>query len=153
MTPSWFDSPAKIEALVKECDSWDGTPFFPNSAVKGRGACCHFMAAAIYDAIGCMKLNPPSVAMVRGRFAQREDQSLLVKYADKCPEFSKLPYRELPIAGDLIGICIERIGHHCGIMLPKGEFFHCMEGLGAMRNRLADATWASRFCAAWRPKP
>jgi cell wall-associated NlpC family hydrolase len=148
-TGHWFDSMDRIELLICESLTWVGTPFFPNSATKGIGACCHKLSSAIFRRIGTCDIEVPNVPMSHARFSQ--GHSLLEEFMVTRPEFFRTPLPVLP--GDMLGFRLGKCIHHCGIALTETSFIHAMEHVGCLVSQLTDATWSTRLAAVWRPRP
>ena len=150
MTESWFDSQDKIVALQNEACSWQGTPFFANSAVKGRGVCCHKLAGEIYAAVGWHRFEIPAAPMAHARFAR---VSLVEPWLDARPEFARLPADEAGLSiGDLLGFRLGKVVHHLGIYIGGWQFVHAMDHIGVNIHEIDSAPWCERLAAVWRPR-
>ena len=146
MSP-WFEQkPERIAALIVEAGSWMGTPFFPNSSSKHRGASCHKLVGAIYDAVGFGTYDVPDVPMTTTMFRATD---VVEKYLAARPEFVRV--EDAPRVGDLLGFRIGKSVHHLGILIGPGVFIHAIPPPGVVPGYLADATWAGRHAITWRP--
>lgn len=148
MTPSWFNSRDRIEALEKAAASWVGTPFGGNSCAKGDGVSCHTLASALYSEAGRGSFSVPEVPMSHARFSR---ESLLIRWMDASPSFARVTGEPI-LPGDILGFRIGQCVHHVGVALTGGRFIHSIEGIGTTISALDDATWASRHGETWRSK-
>ncbi len=144
----WFDTDARREALLTEARSWVGTPFFGNSASKGRGVSCQKLAGALYEAVGFGPLDVPDAPMSRARFCT---DSLVVAWMRDRTDFVPVPRGEPLLAGDLVTFRLPRSVHHVGVMVLPGVFISATEDAGAQFRPLADSTWRARLADVWRP--
>lgn len=157
-----YDTPEKITALDNEARSWVGTPFWPNSAVKGErgGVSCHNLVAAILFATGL-----PSFPVPRGsaEWARANTESIIETGLDALPQFAHVNAPGEPVdmaailPGDILGFRIGRCLHHVGIALPGGHFVHALRHAGAHISRLDDGAFlfdkggTPRLLRVWRP--
>lgn len=147
---SWFDQGERRIQLRGICDSWKGTRWFPNSAVRGvgGGVSCQQLMGEIYREAGCCNVDIPVVPMVYGRFNR---VSLAEPFIDGLHMFARIPAAEARI-GDLLSFETEATTHHLGIMMDGREFFHAYPRLGANYSSLDDAVWGAALRIAWRPR-
>ena len=143
----FFTTQERIAALYSAASSWHGTPFFGNSASKGVGVSCQFLAAAIYAEAGLSVASPPEVSMSHAKFSR---ESLVEPWMGGQTNFSDVPLEEAQ-AGDLLGFRIGQAIHHVGILLAPGVFIHVVDGSSVQNSFLSDATWRRRLARAWRP--
>jgi len=152
MIEGWFSTAERTAALDCAARSWLGTPFCPNSAVRGPqgGVSCQKLVAEIYFAAGFIEPLPiPDAAMSHAR---SNILSLLESFMATRPEFERLaPYPDKILAGDLVGFRIGRTVHHCAVALGSGQFIHAVETLGVCISHFSDPTWFGRLGALWRP--
>lgn len=149
MTPTWFSTPERIEALEVAAASWLGTPFSGNSSSKGVGVSCHTLAAALYEESGRGVFRVPEVPMSHARFSR---ESILIQWMSESPSFARVTGEDV-LPGDILGFRIAGCVHHVGVALPSGRFIHSIEGLGTVVSALTDATWAARHLETWRTIP
>lgn len=147
MTP-YFHNQERIAALIAAAASWAGTPFAANSASRGRGVSCQFLASELYRGAGLSTAEPPAVPMAHARFSR---VSLVEPWMDAQENFGPIPLGEAPIPGDLLGFRLWETVHHVGVLIHPGQFLNVVEGARAALVPLADPTWASRLARVWRP--
>jgi cell wall-associated NlpC family hydrolase len=154
MTPTWYNTPARIAALVSSALPWEGTPFRENSAAlgPGGGVSCHNLVAELYFESGFLpRFAVPTGrarAMVHGApdgLLHRLDSILGGKLATLDPATEK------PLPGDLLIMRMGKTLLHLGTVLPRNQFVHVMRGHGVMLSPLADSTY--KIAALRRPKP
>lgn len=147
MTP-FFNSEEKSNALESEAASWLGTPFQPNSCVRGHAVCCHMLCSEIYRALGVLGRDEP-VPQGRPDHARFHQFSVMEEWLDAHPTFAKVGN---PSLGDLIGFGDRRGAiNHLGIVLSNNRVIHALRHGGAQLCNLDDATWGSRIKRVWRP--
>ncbi len=143
---SWFHSDESIDALVKEADSWLGTPFRANAAFKGSGVCCHLFVAEVFMEIGAVKRQDFPQADPNHSISQSE--SLIEPFMATMPGFVKV--NGPPIPGDVLGFRIGGCTHHISIVLRNEEMIHAVRRHGVMINRWDDPMWERRLTRIWR---
>lgn len=118
-----------ITRLEDAADSWRGTPFVPNSATKGAGACCHRLMGKIYAEAGWVPdLELPAGPATAPRYSNtspilewlRGDGQ---KWVEEIPTESAAP-------GDMILIRTGHIPHHLAMLLPGERMVHVTHGAG-----------------------
>lgn len=156
-----FQTPESVTQLEQEAASWIGTPFWPNSAVKGEagGVSCHNLVAEILFACGVPRFPVPTGPANWN--ASR--QSIIEPIMDEHTEFAHLnePGEPVPMEqlrpGDILGFRIGGCLHHLALVLPGEQFVHCLRGAGVHVSRLDDSTFLfdkagnPRLVRAWRP--
>lgn len=151
MIPSFFNSQEKIAALEIESASWIGTPFVENSAAKGNGVSCHFLAAAIYTATGAL---PADFRAPRGtaRGLKRGPALAMLDFVDMAlgEKFSLVECGAQP--GDMIVIAEDGRAKHVGVVLTGRRFVHVLRHVGVRISTMDDSTY-SEVVAIRRPKP
>jgi hypothetical protein len=155
MTPTFYNTQARIDALVAEANSWIGTPFMENSAAKGLGVACHFLSAAIYKATGPL---PADFVTPRGSIRRLRTSPALamVEFIDEFLKdyFEAVEPTDPKLPGDLL-VGAEKgdnRARHVGTVLPGRRFVHVLRFSGVMISPLDDATF-SEVLAIRRPKP
>jgi cell wall-associated NlpC family hydrolase len=143
---------ANIE-LTAIAETWLGTPWCANSAVKGvrGGVACHNLPRAILVEAGWL---PDSFPLVEGDpNSARNQGSVMERWLDGRPEFRRLQEACLNRLhpGDVFGIRIRRCIDHLGLSLGGGRFIHVLMHKGAAIDRITDPTWSTRLLAVWRP--
>lgn len=147
--PSWFHSEARLAALEAEAARWIGTPFRANAAVRGRGVCCHLLAAEIYAALGAIPARAYPPADPNHSIAQRE--GLIEPFVEEMEGIAAVEGPPLP--GDLLGYRIGGCLHHLAIALRGPEMIHAVRHYGVVTARWDDPMWARRLARVWRVAP
>ena len=151
MIASFYNSQERVAALELEARSWVGTPFVENSAAKGNGVSCHFLAAAIYKETGALaqEFNPPR-GTARG--LKRGPALAMIDFVDASlgDRFSVVESGIQP--GDMIVIAEDGRAKHVGLVLTGRRFVHVLRHVGVRISSLADSTY-SEVVAIRRPKP
>lgn len=152
----------EIAALEAAAASWVGTPWCPNSAKKGAGACCHKLCGAVLFEAGWL----PAFDIPDGppQLGRAGSDPLIERYLDKSPLFVDAdPNRrcaefgaaalELVLPGDLVVSRPARLPHHLSLALTGGRFLHVQwGGLVGIAPNLPDA-WRKRLSRIFRPLP
>ncbi len=167
--PSFFHSPARIQELNRVAESWLGTPFHPNAAVKGRGVCCQKLVGAILIESGHL---PKESVILDGPMSWQDKEPRIEKGMDiQFGQFFENIFGQsvagsaptsadlvgctgwpIPLqAGDVLGIELNRVVQHMAIMVTPETFIHAMRGYGVTLNPIRDATFSSRVRRLWRP--
>jgi cell wall-associated NlpC family hydrolase len=157
----YFNTVERVLQLDNIADSWRGTSFMPNAAIKGAGVSCQKLVTSIYIECGAL---PADFICDDGpmNWARAQKESLIEKFMeDYCfgnPESDKPKYFErnsfparYPQPGDMLGFRVDGCVHHCGVMLGAGRFIHCWRQSGVMFSQLHDAAYLSRLAKIWRP--
>jgi len=177
MTP-FFSNPARIAQLAAVCETWLGTPFMPNAAIKHAGVSCQKLVGSIYIECGALAAD---FAIPEGPmdWSHAQTESLIEKFMKKhsrsadCPnpqrvdsgealEFTEVSLMSAPLRvgttrapcqpGDMLGFRIGGCVHHCGVVFTAdGKFVHCLRPDGVRFNNLHDATYWTRLEKIWRP--
>ncbi len=159
----FFSTVERILKLESVCESWRHTSFMPNAAVKGAGASCQKLVAAIYIECGAL---PPDFVADEGpmNWSHAHKDSLIEKFMEKysaggrssaTPQyFSAIPQSAFrnPQCGDMLGFTIGGCVHHSGVLFrTDGTFIHCLRPDGVCYNNIHDATYWTRLARVWRP--
>lgn len=151
MTPTWYNTPERIDALDTEALRWFGTPFMENSAVIGTGVSCHFLDAELYFATGKLaRFDVPRGSVrklingVPDAFLSYLDKELAGQFVDVDPTSDILP-------GDLVVMAEGRFVKHVGVVLSGGRFVHVLRRKGVFISLIADSTYTA--VAVRRPLP
>ena len=153
-------TPEEVQRLEAAAAAWMGTPFCPDSAVRGSGVCCHRLMAAIYADAGWLTLtNIPSGEAAHARASntspmldwltgpgamlfERRDWSYPTRFdADRTA------------AGDLLLVRFGAIPHHLAMVLSGGNAIHVtpQAGVTLVRNFLVRVP-ERRILGVWRPR-
>jgi cell wall-associated NlpC family hydrolase len=158
----YFNSIERILQLETIAESWKGTPFMPNAAIKGAGVSCQKLIGQIYIEIGFL---PADFKIPEGPmdWSNAHKDSLIAAFMDTLPNFIEVgrdarlgeaSRRPVPIApGDMIGIKLGGCIQHCGVVLnTNGKFIHCLrDRVGVQFNNIRDANYMKRIEKVWRP--
>ena len=147
----YFSTPARQAGLRAVAQSWLGTPFMPNAAVKGSGVSCQKLVGAIYIEAGFLPKNfsVPETAM---DWSNAHRDSLMASFMETLPEFETLTPGTSAQPGDMVGFKLGGCVHHCGLVVgADGKFIHCLRGHGVMFSSLRDASYLKRATIIWRP--
>jgi hypothetical protein len=150
----WFNSVERLMRLEQVAESWRGTPFMANAAIKGAGVSCQKLVAAVYKECGFL---PADFVADDGPMAwsRAQKESLIEKFmAEQTKYFASLdfPRDGRPRAGDMIGIRVEGCLHHSGVVFrADGEFVHVYINQTVFFSNIHDATYWKRIAKIWRP--
>ena len=137
----------EIAALRAACESWQGTPFVPNSAVKGAGACCHKFCGSAYIEAGWL----PPFAMPDGYpyGSEANSESPFEPWLDASPFFADRVGEMQP--GDLILSKPHRVPWHLAIFLGDKTFAHVDMRQGVQVTNMFPAGWLARVVRIYEP--
>lgn len=150
---------ARLEAVAA---SWLETPWCPNSAVKGAGACCHMLCAEVLFEAGWLPRFPvPKGPPQLGRAGSR---ALIVEHLEASPHFVDADPQRLCVSdpgaalalivpGDLVVSSPARLPHHCSLALTSGRFLHVQFGTAAGIAPNLPLVWQRRISRIFRPLP
>ena len=145
MTP-YFAEPSRCSTLESAAAAWLGTPYVQSGAVRGSGASCHMLAAAVLTDAGYPIAPPP-----RGTTKLREYTATMRAWLDGQPE------RLAPVAldalqpGDIL-LCEIGIGH-IALYLggPERRALQVLRQSPAHYVSLGDPQAREHVLGAWRP--
>lgn len=142
-------SDAQIEALEAAAMSWVGTPWMDNSAVRGRGVCCHLLVARVYQAAGWL----PEFAMPAGAalHARGNDRPIMLEWfrGPGAALFEEVANHQ---PGDALLIRVGHVPHHLGLALRGGRVLHVTHRQG-VRIIESAGQWERLKEHVFRPKP
>lgn len=146
----FFTSAVSQEILRFHAAEWLGTPFVAHAMVRGVGADCVHLVAAIYLASGFLvEFTPPAYALDSG---MHREQSQLVGWLETHPRFLRVdPNVDRPMAGDTLCFNMGLSEHHAGLMLTGGEFIHTLPRRMAIVSSLTERFYSRRITAMFRP--
>lgn len=150
----YFKNAERLSRLQAVSESWQGTPFMPNAAIKGHGVSCQKLVTAIYKETGAL---PPHFECDDGpmNWSHAQTESLIEKFmAKQSKYFFPLDYPAVvgePMPGDMLGFKIDGCVHHCGILFATSYFVHCWRSGGVLISNIRDATYSTRLAKIWRP--
>lgn len=140
-------------SLESIAETWLGTPWCANSAVKGGrgGVSCHHLPRAILVEAGWLPATFPVIAGDPN--STRRDVSVIATWLDGRAEFVHLEAPAIAALqpGDVVGLRIRRVVDHLGLCLGGGRFIHVLAHKATLIDRITDPTWSSRLLAVWRP--
>lgn len=142
MTPL-IQTPEDMAKLRAIAETWVGTPYAPDGAVKGAGASCHLVPAEILREFG-MALPP---IPRRTGMTKREIGPTMAAWLDSHPAiFSRV---DSPHPGDLI--LTEIPFGHLALLLDRGEIVHAWQREGTHVAAYEPAKLTDRVRGYWRP--
>lgn len=153
MTNIYFSTSERINALELAVESWLGTPFVPNAAIKGHGVSCQKLVGHILIESGFLPagFELPAEPM---NWSQAHNDSLLeqfmARHADRFANV-ELPAYQNALPGDVLGIRYGGCVHHCGLVLSVGSFVHCLRDRGVIISHLREPVYMRLVKKIWRP--
>lgn len=153
-----FFNEHRSQSLEKEALNWAGTPYLPNTMLRGRGVDCCRLPFALYQSIGLV--SPKTVLPEYKAFQDgKRSQTLLADQLETLG-FAKEPNKAMkkgkegdvfaPPCGSLLVFEIGRERKlHLGLALTSG-FLHVMPNRPARREGITKA-WVKRVVAVWTP--
>lgn len=146
MTP-YFSTPERLGALESAAAAWLGTPYVQTGAVRGSGASCHMLAAAVLRDAGCPLPEVPQ----RGITGLRGYTTAMRAWLDGHPEhFAPIALADVS-AGDVL-LCEIGCGHIALVLgEPGARVLQVLRHTPAHLVSLADAGVRSHVLAAFRP--
>lgn len=154
MTPTWFNTPARIAALDALAPLLVGTPWAANGDDPRLGLSCHNHPRHLLMKLGALPADFPKISGSPDH-TRHSTISQIEPWLDERPEFAAVPRGERPLPGDLLGLRIYRCVDHLAIMLgmPEYHFTQVLSHLNVGIYSLADPTWHQRVLRVWRVKP
>lgn len=144
---NWFATPERVAALDAAAGRWVGTPWRPNSRVRGVGASCHHAVAGVLRDAGC---EIPSVPDGQADWSRHQTTSVQEAWLDSRPQVFASVDVESVQPGDIVGFQLGNCIHHLGLVLSGGRFCQCLKSTGfvILGCHEPDFRLAKR---AWRP--
>lgn len=105
------------QAVVKEVQSWIGTPYHPNADVKGAGVDCGMILVRVFGDLGLAKTVDPRPYPMQWPLHQSTE-----RYVDIIKEYAKeLPEDAIGGPGDIVIFKLKnmKVFHHGGIVAPE----------------------------------
>lgn len=139
----WFyDNPATVERFAKELDTWRGTPFLDQHAIKGVGADCVRWVEAVNVNMGAC---PPIQFPVYATFGDAAILAQLTDMLRRVPNLQQVygnasapgttPETSVLIAGDILCFSTGKALHHLAMIGPKPpELWHSIKAGGSMKD-------------------
>jgi hypothetical protein len=168
MTPSWYNSPARLADLRAAALRVEGTPFHANSEAPGAGGGmdCVRLLHFIYRTTGVLPfIEIPRQSMLHG---QHSEHSLLIEAFETWPELRRRfavvpcsPANSYTVAdvlpGDALCFIAGKVPHHGGLMLSGDTFLHTLKPAGAhffhLRAAFRGHSILGELAAVYRPRP
>lgn len=152
----FYSSAVRRELLLAEAQSWLGTPFRENCAVRGRDGgidCTHYQAACHTAAGACASLELPHVPVEVVRYwHQHHSVSRILEFLGR-PEFRgrvrKVDEGEPPAVGDIAVLRIEHTEHHLGLF-TGAHIYHVAIPAGVIRTSVRDAKFMEHVRSYYR---
>jgi len=133
--PVYFDphDTSLLDALWREAKAWEGTPFRPYSAVKGKGVDCVRLVGTVLADLGAIPpvdwRRYPKYTMDWG---SHHDSSLLEEaIAALQLRYLRIDPGEPTRPGDVLCFSPGRSVHHLGIYLGRNCMLHSLQRSGA----------------------
>lgn len=137
---------SRREAVIREAESWLGTPFRDCARVKGPrgGIDCGQLLCAVYQSAGVAEIAEPPRYNLQFMLNRIEES-----YIDELLKYTREITREEAIAGDVVVLRWGHVYSHGAILLDRwpGAILHAINPLGAVK---ADAKRDVRILAALR---
>lgn len=169
----YFDTAARQEDLIAECDSWLGTPWVAcghtagaHRARKGIGADCTHWVVAAYEAVGAIPsgLVLPAYVAHPGMAEESASGQSLAKFLDGLVRAGRMTHAWkradgwgalTPQTGDLLSFRFTGRDHHIGIYRGgrNGMFWHSggqHRGNGVMLSSLRESTFRGALTNLYR---
>lgn len=166
----YFNTSARIVDLQRVAESWVGTPFFPNVAIRGVGVSCQFLVGAILIECGAL---PSDFVIGKGpmQWARAHRDSLICPVLDATPQLQTIFDRSAEggsasppqgcdagrsiisatAPGDVLGLRWGGCVQHLAIVLDSFRALHVLEGHKVEPLSLTDARTISHTDRIWRP--
>lgn len=140
----------EIIELRSVCESWQGTPFCPNSNVRGAGVCCHKFCGSAYMEAGWL----PAFEMPDGYpyGSAGNTSSPFESWLDASVFFDRVENIEEMEAGDIVLAKPSRLPWHLSIFLGDGWFSHVDMRQGVQVTNSFPDVWKKRITAIYRPR-
>ena len=130
------DIPDLRACVVREAESWIGTPFHHAARIKGAGVDCLMLLAEIYERAGIVPhIDPPFY--VPDWHLHRDAERYLEGLAGHAREIAQLPHGPGPLPGDIALFRFGRTFSHGAIVTTWPRLIHAYWSIGVVRG---DAT-------------
>ena len=155
MSIHYFNTSERIAALQQAAASWDGTPFAPSSAVKGRdgGVCCHRLAIGVVADAGfpVTQVEIPDGVLNRAtHHAGSIIADWLRLHPDRFQEIAE-PSSDKVLPGDILLIKLGLGAHHAGVVIDAHRMIHSWQQQGAHIIRYDTGKFSERVAHIFRP--
>ncbi len=127
--------------VVREAESWLGTPYHAGARVRGVGVDCAQLLIAVFHGAGVLPALDPA-PYPADWYLHRDLERLLLHLAPWAT-----PTRD-PEPGDIVTYRFGRAVAHAGILVAPGAIIHAAHQIGVVRD-VVDFAGAERFAGAW----
>lgn len=145
----FFQTEPRLASLRFHAAEWLGTPFVPHAMVKGAGADCVHLVAAIYMACGVFdKFETPTYAIDGG---QHQKQSQVINWLENHGSFMRVGDQQ---PGDCLCFKFRQSEHHVGLLLGGRtglDFIHAVERREVLMSSLFQNWYSRHLTAVFRP--
>lgn len=148
----YFDSAEHLRKLYQVANTWMGTPFMLNAAVRGAGVdCVRFVAEVMKECGQLPHYEFPHYTIDGGDHLKA---SLVEQWLRPHPLFTGIALDQLRYPGDVMEFRVGRgVTHHVGLYM--GDAFQRIWSAagtdGVQVRTLRDNTWGKRLVRVWRP--
>jgi cell wall-associated NlpC family hydrolase len=117
-------------SVIKEAESWLGTPYVSGGAVKGAGVDCGMLPIMTYSAVGVIPFKDPRPYSEQWHIHQ--DEEWYKNYVSTYGQEIEGP----PLPGDLVLFKFGRVFSHSGIVYRWPFIVHVMRGTTVMKENV-----------------
>lgn len=141
----YYRTDALHYALVAEAQSWLGTPFSENCAIKGRQggvSCARYLVACHAAAGACDHVELPVLPVEQVRFwHQHHGESMMLKWLEAAApsgRIRRVDEAEPWLVGDVVFLKIEQTEHHAALFTGS-HLYHVTTAAGVVRHSIHHA--------------
>lgn len=131
------------DAVVKEAESWLGTPYHHRARVKGVGVDCANLILAVFESIGALDHVDPEYP--RDWHLNRGEERFIAWL-----EQLGAKRVDTPRKGDVGVWRYGRLYSHGGIFISEVDVIHSYFGMGVIKTRIDQDPLAGRLVQFWR---
>lgn len=124
--------------IVKEAESWLGTPYHHEGMVKGAGVDCAMILVAVYKELGLIPLDVDPRPYPHDWHLHRNAE----RYLNSLLQYSREVHK--PDVGDVVLWKFGRTYSHGGIYVGDGRIIHSYIGRGVVLDDINQAELAGR---------
>jgi cell wall-associated NlpC family hydrolase len=143
-------SDAELDRLEAAAAAWVGTPYADNSAVRGRGVCCHLLMREIYQDAGWLHgVQAPKGSAQMSRWANTSP--MLDWFQGSGSQwFAPVPVNEVQ-PGDVLLVKCGHVAHHLALVLRDLRICHVTQSQGVRIVR-GIGSWQRLVAYVFRPR-
>lgn len=135
-------------AIIREAESWIGTPYLSNAAVKGRfggGTDCAMLLVAVYSNVGLIPKIDPRPYSPQWHVHRNEEAYMkhVLNYAQEVPG----PPERMPKPGDVVMFKLGNVFAHAAIITDWPRVIHAMGNMAVMKDDISRNTLGKRALA------